>query len=187
MGIFAILTLLGSKNNVKFSVNIPFLTFTMHHLLSDPLLFCKGAILASYRFPGFPTPRRIVSAATYNMRCPSLSKVRYFSLKLTWTYFSFLVKTDRKYSHANSYIFVMTGTTRDDDLTAGAWATCDECLIRCERKGPKHRTSYYLFLLLRFGRSSFLLKIKVFTPLDMSCWWDLQASNSSEFRAASIK
>ena len=33
-------------------------------------------------------------------------------------------KSDRKYSHTNSYNFAMTLISRDDHLTVGAWAAC---------------------------------------------------------------
>ena len=35
-----------------------------------------------------------------------------------------LPKSDRKYSHTNSYIFTMTAITQEDHLTVGAWAAC---------------------------------------------------------------
>ena len=51
MGIWRLL--LGNKNAVKFLIKIPHLTFTVHRLLSDRLLCCNKAILASYPFLGF--------------------------------------------------------------------------------------------------------------------------------------
>ena len=34
-------------------------------------------------------------------------------------------RSGRKYSHTNSYIFVMTLFSQDYQLTAGAWITCE--------------------------------------------------------------
>ena len=34
-------------------------------------------------------------------------------------------RSGRKYSHKNSYIFVMTLFSQDYQLTAGAWITCE--------------------------------------------------------------
>ena len=44
------------------------------------------------------------------------------------TVFTFFIpkrsESDRKYSHSNSYNFVITLISHDDHLTAGAWAAC---------------------------------------------------------------
>ena len=51
MGIFTIdiyIFFLGSKNTLKFSIKISYLTFTVHRLLSHRLLCCNEAIFASY-------------------------------------------------------------------------------------------------------------------------------------------
>ena len=44
--------LLGSKNTVKFSITIPYLSFTMCCLFCDHFLCCDEAVLASYPFLG---------------------------------------------------------------------------------------------------------------------------------------
>ena len=44
--------LLGSKNTVKFSITIPYLSITMCCLFCDHFLCCDEAVLASYPFLG---------------------------------------------------------------------------------------------------------------------------------------
>ena len=64
-----------------------------------------------------------------------------------------LPKSCRKYSHTNSYIFVMTVISQYDNLTAGAWAACSPFQLDNATENQKENENAPN---LRFSRSDLL-------------------------------
>ena len=102
------------KNTVNFSIKIPHLTFTVHYLLSDHLLYWKDPILASYPFLSLlrtTYKRKALLRAIHPKVCskvaqklpPKFKKVAYF-----WESFCsrLLLKTWRCICNLTSFVVI---------------------------------------------------------------------------------
>ena len=87
----------------------------------------------------------------------------------------FITERGRKYSHTNSHDFAMALILQDDDLTAGAWATCGLLCLSLSPQGAWRRFACSPAVISMWYPRTWSSPTKsLLTSLHSHLWYDLK-------------